>query len=397
MDFYRKILILFIILIFTYIIFRLILKRIQMKQEYENVQIEGYENETVNSIQKGYDCNITIKNDLQSRIKNIQDNSGNYLPDALYLRNYAVKSSMNTAYNGKENNTDMINYVLSRGCRFLDFEVFNDSETSTAVVSVSKSHDSNYLPLDTVLSLSDALRYTNMYCFNLVCPNYNDPLFIQIRPKLNTSDPNYESNKKSISSKINDSVVQNLSPLYSKKVTGMTPLNELINKIIVVMDTTTFTDCSNIVQLANNSLDSMTTLSYGNLSTQYELKLKSDMYTCDVSTITQIIFEDASKVSYNTNVNTDILFQNYSSQILPMMYWNTGGDLCNYESLFNTNGCGIIPLSFIYNELKKTNEKYIQYPDPLFAFSNYGSQTTTIFIIIACLGIVGFIVMKENT
>ena len=388
MDFTKKILVVLIIFIFIYIIIRLIIKRIQIKQEYEK---EGYENTTTASVQDGYDCAVTIKNDLKNRLKNVEDNSGNYSPGAMYLQNYAIKSSMNTAYNGKENSTDMINYVLTRGCRFIDFEVYLYKDENRAVVSVSKNKDTDFLPLDNTLSLSDALYYTNMYAFNSTCPNYGDPLFIQIRPKVKINEE-----KKSICDKINSAISDNLSPRYSgvvsngTDISGNTNIKDLMGKIIIVMDRT-YVDCSRNINLSNQAL------SYSVLSPTNEkiLKIKYDMYTCDLSGITQVLFEDASFVSYLTNVNSNNLFLKYSTQIVPMMFWNTGGDLCNYETLFNKCGGGIVPLSFIYNKLKKNDIKYIEYPDPLFAFSNYNGQTSSIVVIIACLGIVGFIVMRE--
>ena len=392
MDFTKKILVVLIIFIFIYIIIRLIIKRIQIKQGYEK---EGYENTTTASVQDGYDCAVTIKNDLKNRLKNVQDNSGNYNQGAMYLQNYAIKSSMNTAYNGKDNSTDMINYVLTRGCRFIDFEVYSykdENEAITAVVSVPKNKDSDKLPLDNTLTISDALYYTNMYAFNTTCPNYGDPLFIQIRPKAKD-----DIEKKSICENINSAISDNLSPRYSgvvsngRDISGNTNIKDLMGKIIIVMDRI-YVDCSQNINLSNQAL------SYGLLSPTNEkiLKIKDDMYTCDLSGITQVLFEDASFVSFLTNVNSNNLFLKYSTQIVPMMFWNTGGDLCNYETLFNQCGGGIVPLSFIFNKLKKNEIKYIDYPDPLFAFPQYGSKTTTMILIVACLGIIGFIIMKER-
>lgn len=400
MDFNRKILIIVIIFIFIYIVIRLIIKRIQLKQQME---IEGYDNQNVNAIQDGYDCSVIIKNDLKIRLKNIQDNSGNYSSEALYLRNYAIKASLNTAFNGKECSTDMINYVLTRGCRFLDFEVYlyKNDDITTTVVSISKNNDSDFLPLDNGLSISDALYYSNMYAFNSTCPNYGDPLFIQLRPKL----INDATDKQSICANINQAISENLSPKFNGKVTSQTSLVDLLGKIVIVMDSTTFPDCSNNVNLLSKTILSdqliqdMDILSYGTLVPIQEQKLlvKSDLYTCNVNSITQIIFEDEKKVAYKTNVNTNSLFQNYSCQVIPMLFWNTGPDLCNYETLFNKCGGGIVPLSFIYQQLQKVDNKYIEYPDPLFAFSNYGNQTTSIVILIACLGIAGFIILREIT
>jgi len=386
MDFYRKILILFIVLIFIYIIFRLIIKRIQIKEEI----LEGYENDNVNSIQYNYDCGLTIQNDLAFRLKNLKDNSINYFPDAFYLRNYAIKSSMNSGYNGKENTMDMINYVLTRGCRFLDFEVYKEDVYGVVIVSVSKNADNDFIPLDNTLSLSETLQYINVYAFNSICPNYGDPMFIQLRPKIRNTEF-YETNKKSICENITKSINENLTPKYTEKVTSETPIVNLLGKFIIVMDDASFPDCSSVSNL------SPTTISYGTLTTQkeYELLLKTDKYSCDVYSINQILIEDASYVAYKSNVSANILYTNYSAQIVPMMFWDTGGDLCSYETLFNKCGGGVVPLSFIYNQLKNNSSSYISYPDPLFASAIYGNQTTTIIVIVSCLVIVGFIIIRE--
>jgi len=402
MDFSRKLLILLIVIIFIYIIFRLIIKRIQLKQQYN---IEGYENENTNKIHDNNDCVVTIRNNLKTRLENIKnskDNKGNkiYLDEAIYLKNYAIKSSLNSAYNGVENSTDMINYVLSRGCRFLDFEVYLHkdpiTENKTVVVSVSKNKDADFLPLDSNLTISDALYYVNIYGFNSICPNFDDPVFIQLRPKI-INNGDYDNNKLLICSEINKAIVENLSPLYNGKVDDTTPLDTLLGKFVVVMDTTQYKECEQNVNLMSNSIPKMITYSYQNMPVQQILKLKEDLYSSNVDSISQIIFEDISGVSYSTNVNTDYLFTNYSCQIIPMMFWNTGGELCNYETMFNECGGGIVPLAFIYQQLNKRETKYIEYPDPMFAFSIYGNQNTTFFILVACLATVGFIAVREMT
>jgi hypothetical protein len=385
MDFYKKILILIIIIIFIYIIIRLIIKRIEIKKAYEIQinKIEGYDNINVSSLQKNYDCNNTIKNDLITRLNNIKN-----IPNGSNIINYAIKASINSAYNGKENTTDMINYVLSRGCRFLDFQVFKDSTSGIDVVSIPNNDE--YTPLDSVLNISDALNYINMYGFNSVCPNYSDPLFIQIRLKCKVSD------KKSICYNINNIIKQQLNPLYKGKIDKKTSINDLLGKIIIIMDAADITydnnidNISQIVNLYNNNLPNMQTYLY-NLLPKKNLVVNTDMYTCNTLYIKQTIFN-----TY-TNIDSYDIFQNYSCQIIPMMFWDTGGYLCSYETLFNNCGGGIVPLSSIYYKLKNTENKYIEYPDPLFASSNYNNPIATIITIIACLGIVGFIVMRDNS
>jgi hypothetical protein len=357
--------------------------------------MEGYENQDVNTIQTGYTCPVTFQNNLKTKVLNIQKYNKQ---EALYLRNWSIKSSLNSAFNGKENTIDMIHYVLSRGCRFLDFEVymFHDPITESNSIVVSTSKDSDFIPIDKNLSVSDVLYYINIYAFNTVCPNYDDPLFIQFRPKIR-DDSNHDEYKNAICSTINSAIVENLSPLYKGVINNTTSLMDLLGKFVIVMDDFNFYDCKPNINLPNNNHSVMNTYSYQNMPLQQNmLRIKSD-FVCNVNQITQVIFQDDKGVSYTTNVSSDYLMRNFSIQIIPMMFWNTGGDLCNYETLYNKCGGAIVPLYLIYIQLSKGSEKYIQYPDPMFAFSIYGSQTVTLFILVASLAIVGFIAVREMT
>jgi hypothetical protein len=357
--------------------------------------MEGYENQDVNTIQTGYTCPVTFQNNLKTKLLNIEKYNKK---EPLYLRNWSIKSSLNTAFNGKENTVDMIHYVLSRGCRFLDFEVymFNDPITESNSVVVSTSKDTDFIPIDKHLSVSDILYYINMYAFNTVCPNYDDPLFIQFRPKIR-NDSNYDINKTAICSTINNAIIENLTPLYKGQITSETSIMDLLGKFVIVMDDVNYNDCKPNINLSNNNVSIMKTYSYQNMPLQQNmLRIKMD-FICDVTLVNQVIFEDDKGVSYTTNVSSDYLMRNFSIQIIPMMFWNTGGDLCNYETLYNKCGGAIVPLYLIYVQLTKGTEKYIQYPDPMFAFSIYGSQTMTLFVLVASLAIVGFIAVREMT
>ena len=64
-----------------------------------------------------------VKNDKNfMSISSIQSMENKYAK--LPIKDYCIKSSYNSATTGKTVNKKMIQYVLSRGCRFLDFEVF---------------------------------------------------------------------------------------------------------------------------------------------------------------------------------------------------------------------------------------------------------------------------------
>ena len=315
MDFSRKLLILFIVLIFIYIVFRLIKKRISLKQNMDT-NIEGltnYDNVTVQELSnENANCAITIKNDLEERLNNTKVNTINQ-KTALQLQHYAIKSSMNTAYNGEENVTDMISYVLSRGCRFIDFEIYRTPEpmSSDSIVSISKTSDFTPITQTTYLTLSEAMKHVNIYAFNSICPNYGDPIFVQFRPRDPTPSDKNRNGLKKILYDIYAIVKEKLNPLYSgtvgnkKPVKNTTSLNSLLGKIIVVMDVTLYPDYGtlcpellNYVNMENSHTNGATeTVYYENLQEEKVLKLAEDKYATNAKTEKQILFIDKNNVS----------------------------------------------------------------------------------------------------
>jgi hypothetical protein len=355
----------------------LTIRRLQLKtdivnniEEYEN--IEGYDNMDVNKVSKNNLCPLSVKNDLGRRLSNINSVNEIDKKSALYIRNYAIKSSMNSAYNGEENTTEMIDYVLSRGCRFLDFEIYKDPTPGSNEPIISVSTSSGFAPISQTkhLTLSETFMFINIHGFNTVSPNHSDPLFIQLRPR----DPNPSDKTRTDLKRILSAIktaISGISPLYSGTVGNNNPIvsttriNELLGKIIIVMDTTLypdygtlFPDLKNYVNMENSHTNGNTdTILYGDLPRQKWLKLSKDKYSCDLKTLRGILFTDKTGTTYSTNVNTDILYEKYSCQIIPMMYWNNGSDLYNHEMMFNYCGGGIVPLSSIYKKMKANQKR----------------------------------------
>ena len=110
----------------------------------------------------------------------------------LPLKEYIVMSSYNSARSGKYMNVDMIKYVLSKGCRFLDFQVFfgpdpnpkdpKNVATLPFVAYSSNTSDSviNLESLNQVL-LNDVFMAISKNAFSSPSPNPGDPLFINLR------------------------------------------------------------------------------------------------------------------------------------------------------------------------------------------------------------------------
>ena len=72
------------------------------------------------------------------------------------LKDYVVKGSYNTAVTGNYVNVDMIKYVIERGCRFVDLEVFLIDNKPKVTYSVDKTYQTyetdNSILLDNALA-----------------------------------------------------------------------------------------------------------------------------------------------------------------------------------------------------------------------------------------------------
>ena len=98
--------ILLILIIFLYIVYRMIQKHVAKYSLFE-----GFITDAV--------INLDKQNQTSPAITNITDNMYN-----IPLNQVCIKASYNSAFDGKEISTDMLEYVMSRGCRFLDFELY---------------------------------------------------------------------------------------------------------------------------------------------------------------------------------------------------------------------------------------------------------------------------------
>jgi hypothetical protein len=148
------------------------------------------------------------------------------------LHEYCIKSSYNTARSGNYVSTKMIAAVLQRGCRFLDFEVFYIKEGNLYIPKVAVSSDVNYALLDTKnsISLDNALSTVATNAFSQNSPNSTDPIFVNLRIKSRDSNV-YQAVAKSIDANLK-------TVAYSGKISKDTTLNELSQKVVIVVDKT---------------------------------------------------------------------------------------------------------------------------------------------------------------
>lgn len=270
-------------------------------------------------------------------------------PD-ITLRDYIIKSSYNTAYTGSKMSIQAITYALTRGYRFLDFEIFMIDNSPR----IGYSEDSNTLSTSNTLPLGEVLYNIINSGFSAPTPNSNDPLFINLR--INTVDSDiYEMIAKSISKNMG-------SRLYSGSVNGMTKIDDIMNKIVIIIDkkvSPKYADYPDCLKQPNNStcynLSQVTNLEGGGdnlLLVKYDDLLKQttnppivkDNGTTDIIVL-KMCFPDVTQKPGNPDVA--IFFKDYGIQFLAIRLYLVDTGLKAYENIFNTGGMALLPFSSI--------------------------------------------------
>ena len=85
---------------------------------------EGYTSDIVKNIDKNNQTSSNIT-DIREKMYDIP------------LNQVCIKASYNSAYDGKDINIEMLEYVINRGCRFLDFELYYNENDSNVYVNYS--------------------------------------------------------------------------------------------------------------------------------------------------------------------------------------------------------------------------------------------------------------------
>ena len=180
MEIYRKIIILLIIIIFTYIFFRLLNKRqILFKQIEDRAKTEGFADVGDSEYESIPRNKFYAKNKIKVQsIPLINQN--------IALKQCCMKASYNSAYTGNYVSLDMIKFVLGRGCRFLDFEVF--SIDGVPQVGVSTDLTNTLLTSKNQIFLDTAFNTIVSSAFSNASPYLLDPIFIHLRIKSKTND-----------------------------------------------------------------------------------------------------------------------------------------------------------------------------------------------------------------
>jgi hypothetical protein len=202
---------------------------------FGNVGKEGLENKN--------DKKEKTSKEKKVRISSLTDVNMN----TLKLRDYYVKSSYNSF------NTDDFDYstismdacihVLSRGCRFIDFEIY--SIDNVPVIASSSKNDFSSKKSKNSIPVTEAFEVLGNYAFSSAkCPNPEDPFFIHMR--IMSENITMYNNLETVIKQSKSLSRRLLPPKYgmdygvdgTMKDIGDEPLLDFKNKIILIVDST---------------------------------------------------------------------------------------------------------------------------------------------------------------
>jgi Phosphatidylinositol-specific phospholipase C, X domain len=365
MDLFRKFMIVGIVILTIYILYNLYETRkkilLNMLDETTLVQ-EGL-------TQTAADKEAAIMKDgfvSTPGISNVDSVKYGNLP----LREFCIKSSYNSAVSGQHVSTDCLMTVLSRGCRFIDLEVYFISDDTSQGPYVAFTTDPTFTTISSQskVSLSEMLNVLVRQAFSGIAPNQKDPIFLQIRMK--THNP-------ALYNLVGMNIKKTLGgKLYPDPVSGATLLNDVMGKIILIMDKQTdpnYLDLSNYPNctgkgsdLSNNScfiLSKFANVESGgdtlNIATNqiltaqpYSPPAPSDDGSGKSTVVAWRIVEPDTMNTANAMDNSKLV-KNYGAQILGYNFNQNDKNLQNYETFFRDNNAAMVPISVAIPYIKK--------------------------------------------
>jgi hypothetical protein len=431
MIFGSKLLILLIIIIVIYIVYRLILKRRQIILKQNRVEPQFSESFTEKNSESfteknsesfkyiffNYNEGFSIvpydftswfmsatpeselnimKSYLSNNTQIIQTKNTKYK-----LNQYCIKGSYNSACTGKFVSADTVSYLISRGVRYLDFEIYNIPDPSKKTISLPfvavSSNPNSTTALDTnYIYLKDVLTAIHTTAFNSSgCANSNDPLFINLRIKTSSLDL-YNIIATMLTTEF-------ANKLYFKKnssnnnmaipVNENTNLQDIMGKVIICLDISinpkyatntsceqSSTNCINLQNLININTggSDWTTQTFSTIlsETTNPPVINYNDYTVSYPQTTSINIDPSkNNISFplnlaipdNTNYPSDdhythTLIKNYGVQTIAFPYYNLSNSLILYENIFESDKTAITLMSSALLYVKTYSRPIVNMP-----------------------------------
>lgn len=340
----RIVLIILILFIFIYVITRLLEKRRIIME----TNIEGMTSQDEVASLRSAAPRISISTLLNSRTK-------------LPLREFCIKASYASAFSGNYVSSDMVKYVLSRGCRYLDIPVYYSTKDNIPCVAHIKDpagidmESENKVPLDTILNIIAANAFSSMDGGS-GSPNPGDPLFIELRVYPDANNLIYDQ--------IAYSITKNFSPKRyvddtTKKafmIDGNTIVDDLMGSAIFLMNKTIKPDYATASQDLANCINAelggstFRLQSYNQMQRQTKNPpiLKDNFQKTNILVHNTIMPEVTESYSHPDIIK---MVLDYGVQITAFSFYKRDDFLNRYEMLFNEYKSGFVPMSYAISYL----------------------------------------------
>lgn len=358
MSILKKFLLVIVIIFFLFIIISLLQKRqtilnnINRKEGLTNIVNIDY-NSMVSSVSSVAIDSIEYSSGMNNNI--------NSTTLKMPLKQLCIKGSYNSSYSGNYISDVMVNYVLSRGCRFLDFELYYLPDSSgNYKTCVGYSNDPNAINptisnTENIL-FSDILKSTINYAFinsnsNLYkVVNTNDPLFINIRMKTSKEDMRtlFDSIQNIIMS-----ISRNVN--YQKyftdnKINENTILKSILGKVIIIFEKNDLIDLTGKKYNMISNSDKLTKSTYKQINVDRYLACppkratnSTVLFNCD-HTFNMVVPDNY--LSSQNNPNIFISIKDYGNQVNMFQYYKNDMYLIEYENIFKTYNSAFVPMVY---------------------------------------------------
>ena len=361
MSVIRKWIIFFVILISFFILSFLLFQRSQIMKLPSTIQDaskfgkgntvqEGMATATTVAGQTNELSIMTVKNEGPGVVTYNVQSMGN-----LPLKEYCIKSSYNSACSGTFMNLDSIKYILKQGCRFLDFELYYINQN----VVVGYSNDGYTMLSKNTLALTDVFACLISNGFSAPSPNLGDPLFVQLR--IRSTDPqSYQDIATAITSGLS-------ARLFKGNVDGNTPINTIMGKIVLVVDSqisgdysiypicnTGDTNCKSLGMLVNMQSNIYPLYKYSSTQMMNLLSNPPAMIDSQNSDITILRMIEPATSTETINPNSFLFMQNYGVQIVENRFYMMDSALTKYEDFFRDNKMAFVPFYIALPYLHKS-------------------------------------------
>jgi hypothetical protein len=272
------------------------------------------------------------------------------------LRNFVIKASSNSAYTNGYMNLNMIKYVLSKGCRFLDFEIYMKDGIPIVAYSTNKQSLETFTSEAPALSFGGVCSTIISNAFSEISPNAEDPLFLHLRIKT------YDS---SAYSKIAQTIKGSLgAKLYTESdgtavpVTLDTQVTDFLGKIVVIVDQHSspgfqnYASCethdggcyslTNVINMVSNS-QTVRTYSQSDLTYQPINPPDPSVY------LFRIVYPNIGFFGNSSNSDSMYLIKNYGVQVIAQAFFINDANLRTYESLFSSKKSAFLRIEDLVN------------------------------------------------